>query len=346
MKILFTILFTVLFYFNCISQHNQNSTDWEWAPINTVWMYETANMDKNNKDIYARYWYVRSDKDTVINEINCRKLDVTWHYYPDFEPVSEPARFTYQDGGKIYFFNEEINDFVLSFDYNIVKGDTVEWQRPVYENCKDELYLDTVISWNAGILSGEGTPYTPYSVFLNSSVPINTYRLIAKTNSCYSNSITTGSNYSHGRLLDYMGPRSDIFEPTLLEELSTSCMCYFDGEVKINPASYDFINNDTIVYYQDSCIKYYNLLYNRVKTNNFNQIISIYPNPFTQIIKISSSKIERGLIEIFDISGNIVFSRSRIDEEEVIDLEKLNSGIYFVRITGDNNTSTKKIIKL
>ena len=350
MKTFFTILFSLLFYLNCISQSNKNSKDWEWAPINAVWMYKTANMNKNDKDVYARYWYVRSDKDTVINEINCRKLDVTWHYYPDFEPVSEPPRFTYQNGGKIYFFNEEINDFVLSFDYNLSENDTVEWQMPIFNDCINSFYLDSIFEWQAGVLSGEGMPFIPFSIFMHSNKPISTYKYGYVSNNCYAGAIglyeTFLAQHGYGRIFQYMGVYTDIFELSILEELQNSCMCYYDGEVKINPASFDFINNDTLIHYQDSCTKYYELLYNEIQGNIIKPNISIYPNPFTKNVQISSQNINIKNMEILDLSGNIVLKKNWLGKENDIDLGILNSGIYFIRFFGDKEILTKKMIKL
>ncbi len=69
--------------------------------------------------------------------------------------------------------------------------------------------------------------------------------------------------------------------------------------------------------------------------DNENKILSIYPNPTTDFINIST---EANTAKIYDIKGNIVNNYSNTSK---IDLSGFNNGIYFIKI--DNNKSLKFI---
>lgn len=68
-----------------------------------------------------------------------------------------------------------------------------------------------------------------------------------------------------------------------------------------------------------------------------NQIFSIYPNPTTEIITIDFNKepINTDYI-LFDISGRSLISGTLIDSKTEINLSKLSSGTYYIRIFNNN----------
>src|SRR5690606_3642262 len=67
----------------------------------------------------------------------------------------------------------------------------------------------------------------------------------------------------------------------------------------------------------------------------------LYPNPTTGVVFVQVTGVNK--IEVFDIAG-----RKRDDitlQDNKIDFSRVETGIYFVRITGKNNSSVTKIIK-
>jgi len=71
--------------------------------------------------------------------------------------------------------------------------------------------------------------------------------------------------------------------------------------------------------------------------------ISLLPNPTTGILQVICHASQVTSIEVFDI-----FGRNQLllmPPESTIDISHLNAGIYFVRITTENGTVMKKIIK-
>jgi hypothetical protein len=70
--------------------------------------------------------------------------------------------------------------------------------------------------------------------------------------------------------------------------------------------------------------------------------IVIYPNPTGDILHISGAKIVKFVIT--DSKGSILITKKNPSNQ--IQLDELNTGIYFVRITtSDQRTFTKQMMK-
>jgi hypothetical protein len=75
---------------------------------------------------------------------------------------------------------------------------------------------------------------------------------------------------------------------------------------------------------------------------NLDAKISLLPNPTRDSFNISSNNVISTL-QIFDITGKQVFQTKTVSE--TIDVSFLNSGIYLVKVQGDNLNVVKKLIK-
>lgn len=76
--------------------------------------------------------------------------------------------------------------------------------------------------------------------------------------------------------------------------------------------------------------------------------IAIYPNPSKGIYNIAMGTITPKTIEVFDLTGKIIFSRKDFQNsgsEIKIDLSAVSSGIYFVKIASENQSVARRIIK-
>ena len=70
--------------------------------------------------------------------------------------------------------------------------------------------------------------------------------------------------------------------------------------------------------------------------------ISIYPNPTTGLLNITSGEQNIQLVSIYSLSGAKMFST----QDTILDISHLAAGIYFVRITTNKGMITKKIVKM
>lgn len=78
------------------------------------------------------------------------------------------------------------------------------------------------------------------------------------------------------------------------------------------------------------------------------QNIVLYPNPSKGIFNIALGTIEPTEIDVYDLTGKIVWSKKDfaiINEEVSLDLSSVAQGIYFVKISADNQSTVKRIIK-
>lgn len=73
---------------------------------------------------------------------------------------------------------------------------------------------------------------------------------------------------------------------------------------------------------------------------------NIYPNSVMNQFTISSGNIELMDILIYDITGKLVLTKNDIYNHNIISVDQLKSGFYFVQINDNlGNTSIKRIIK-
>ena len=97
-------------------------------------------------------------------------------------------------------------------------------------------------------------------------------------------------------------------------------------------------------------------LRNSVSTESFigESNVSIYPNPFSDQVKIELDLIsdERVQIDVFDLQGKLIkniMDRKGVQQgHHVFDIEasELNSGLYFIKVQAGDFIETKKITKL
>jgi TolB protein len=82
---------------------------------------------------------------------------------------------------------------------------------------------------------------------------------------------------------------------------------------------------------------------NTISNNNNN--LQIYPNPTKGIIRVNSIN-EAKKISVLDISGRIIFEKSKPQQQETIDLSNFDNGIYIINILTDKKVLTTQIIKI
>ena len=73
-------------------------------------------------------------------------------------------------------------------------------------------------------------------------------------------------------------------------------------------------------------------------------VIKLYPNPVVDFVTISSTEMMTNL-EVVNILGQIVFSKSVNDNETTIDMSRYSSGSYIVRVLVDDKVKIFKVIK-
>ncbi|MEQ8324789.1 MAG: LamG-like jellyroll fold domain-containing protein [Vicingaceae bacterium] len=77
---------------------------------------------------------------------------------------------------------------------------------------------------------------------------------------------------------------------------------------------------------------------------DLNQNIQVFPNPVINNLQIAHSLSELPNLELFNVQGQIVMSRTNLMTNEYIDLSNLTNGVYTARFSNANGQSTKRIV--
>ncbi|MBR4468441.1 MAG: T9SS type A sorting domain-containing protein [Bacteroidales bacterium] len=72
--------------------------------------------------------------------------------------------------------------------------------------------------------------------------------------------------------------------------------------------------------------------------------ITLYPNPVNDKLTIEA-EAALGTIEIYNLMGALVFSQKGCANKVEINTSELQSGIYFIRMTNDNASETRRFVK-
>ena len=70
--------------------------------------------------------------------------------------------------------------------------------------------------------------------------------------------------------------------------------------------------------------------------------ISTYPNPASSYVMVLTSG--KGNLDIFDISGKLMYSTTIFNPTQVIDISGLNKGVYILRVSNSENNFTEKLV--
>ena len=77
--------------------------------------------------------------------------------------------------------------------------------------------------------------------------------------------------------------------------------------------------------------------------SNYVDIVTIYPNPANDILYVSSSEIIEK-VEILDVIGRVIVSKTLNNSNYIFDVSNLNSNVYFINYSINGVINTKKVI--
>ena len=136
---------------------------------------------------------------------------------------------------------------------------------------------------------------------------------------------TSNSIGSQGFVQYRIKPKATWTAPT---KIKNTAYIYFDFNSPI-------VTNTTL----NSFITYAGL--NEQVLNN---IISVYPNPNNGDFVIETSTVQNKLVQLYDVTGNVVFEKAIEGLKNTINTSNLANGIYTLKISGVNGISTKKLV--
>jgi len=79
---------------------------------------------------------------------------------------------------------------------------------------------------------------------------------------------------------------------------------------------------------------------------DLNKSISIYPNPASGYVQIKFVSLpENGAeFQLFDVTGKQILNRKLLSNLEVINIENLPAGVYFIKTSIKSQSNTTKLV--
>lgn len=116
-----------------------------------------------------------------------------------------------------------------------------------------------------------------------------------------------------------------------------------DDIVPSNNSSYYFV--DDVCVSKDSSFAA-NYVYAETNENDLHNQISVFPNPASSIVNISSYLQTAYDIEIYNAVGQMLYSEQNVNSQSMkLDISNFSSGLFFIKITSQNNQFMYKLLK-
>ncbi len=158
---------------------------------------------------------------------------------------------------------------------------------------------------------------------------------------------TTGLFNNVGAPWQWWDPNGPIASDTLLP--GPPVVTYHMAGLASNPnmsPSFGRTYQDTILGYTMPRLIYsMNLI--SAQEFDFDQAVSMYPNPANDVLFIepSDANVKLDSYEIMDNTGRVVLAGDLVSDKNRIAIEALNSGIYFITLNSDKGTASSRFIK-
>jgi len=104
--------------------------------------------------------------------------------------------------------------------------------------------------------------------------------------------------------------------------------------------AYDFADGNGAVNDTKEIFTYKNVTSSKLEKANS---VKIYPNPFKENLRLDLD--EASLVEIFDLTGKIIYTSNEYNKNIVINTQNWEKGAYIVRLSSNNGIKTSKIVK-
>ena len=152
---------------------------------------------------------------------------------------------------------------------------------------------------------------------------------------------TTNEAKSHGYFSFRISPIQGIAKGTKIENYAD---IYFDYNSAVRTDTAWVTALDTVITSSKiiTVTEQSTLGISEIKLSN----IKIYPNPTNEFLFVKNANSEFSKIEIFDIKGSLIFTENLISNEQKINVNSLQKGIYFIHLSNENGEmKTFKMVK-
>jgi hypothetical protein len=110
------------------------------------------------------------------------------------------------------------------------------------------------------------------------------------------------------------------------------------------------INNTAYIYFDFNAPIITNTTKNYATVAGINNIrsvnnFSVYPNPFREELSISRNESSKAILEIYNLLGEQILQKEIQDKKTVLSTQTWPAGIYIVKMIGDKDVVTQRVVK-
>lgn len=88
------------------------------------------------------------------------------------------------------------------------------------------------------------------------------------------------------------------------------------------------------------------VVFQGIASNTADLNASVYPNPFNSALTVSlKDNTSSAKVNVTDVTGKAVYTETLTQKETILNLDNLQSGIYFLELSSNGQKTVKKIIK-
>lgn len=276
----------------------------EFAPIGSTWHFPVSNWVSGSVGVLT----IATTGDTIINNKECKVL------YRDRNTMNgdQGNIYLHQNLDTIFQFDEDENKFDKIIVFNSEIGDTFIIEKQAAYQFGDTMHckIDSISYFH--IPNGD-------------SIKIQHVEFFASRVLDSGDTIQARKN---GELIDNIGFKNALI-PLVLESLAV-------GTAEENIRCYEDDNIGLVMFGEVDCLF--------TSLNNLREEYKtiLFPNPTKEMLYIESGNSDIKGIQIFDISGQLMFKTWNSITE--VNLSKLVKGIYVVRVELDQHIEHHKIV--
>ncbi|WP_439150934.1 T9SS type A sorting domain-containing protein [Winogradskyella sp.] len=280
----------------------------------------------------------------TVADITALRADVTANGLGRFYEITGSSLVTHTDSfrNRKWIQDTDISGILIYDDAGVIVttytvGDLVSGLRGT--TTESNGILRFIPTSDSGIIDSSGNAVTPQTVSiadLNAAPDDYESELVELLNVTFTDgdgvaTFSTGTNYDVTDGVNTIVKRTDFFGADYIGEIIPSTQL-----PSVVAVAGEF-NGTTQIYVR-------NLNDITLSTNNFESTtFSLYPNPtntgFVSITSVSNDDIS---IKVYDILGKQV--KNEILTNNILNVSNLNTGVYIVKITQNNASTTKKLV--
>lgn len=301
----------ILFVFLALSSTVKSQ---DFAPIGAQWIYTVEYCFQT--PTYCGYYYLNVEKDTLINDKMCRKINKTYTQITQFN--KDTTFYLYGENRQVFLYEAQNNSFRKLYDFNLNTGDTLAVAR-----------------------IGETPPFFFKQVQSTPAFVV----IVDSTSTFETNGLQLKVQYT-SPFIDLVGQSSSFheFSNLTIERIGNTDQFFGHPVNRVLAGFYGYLvcysENGLVLYGDPDCIS--TGIAEETETS-----WSFYPNPSSEIlnIRLPNTAFSNAMVSITDLQGRTVLKQTvnSGQSEFLIQLNPIAAGTYILHIQQNGKRVGSKI---